>query len=109
MKAYLEKLIKVLNEPDLEKIKSIHFKISKIKIYLAYLVQIRTGSEMTKPELMKYLKVDDKMLRKMKSVLLRKCYDVLAPENGLQLLDILSRYRLVENFNRELLFSGGKN
>lgn len=104
MKAYLEKLIKVLSEEDLEKVKSIPFKISKIKIYLAYLVQTRNGKEMTKQELMSYLKVDDKMMRKMKSVLLRRCYDTLAPESGIALLDILSRYRLVENYKRELLY-----
>lgn len=103
MKAYLEKLIKVLNEEDIQKIKSIPLKTSKLKVFLNYLVLIRTDEEMAKPELMKYLRVDDKMLRKMKSVLLRKCYNALAPKDGLELLDILSRYRLVENFKRELL------
>ncbi len=90
-------------EEDIEKIKSIPRKASKLKIFLNYLIQIRTGNEMEKEELMKYLRVDDKMLRKMKSVLLRKCYDALAPNDGIELLDLLSRYRLVENFKRELV------
>ncbi len=102
MKAYLEKLIKVLNEDDLKKIKSIHLKVSKMKIFLAYLVETQTSKEMTKQELMVYLRVDDKLYRKMKSILLRKCYEALVPEGGLPLLDILSRYRLVENYKREL-------
>ncbi len=103
MKAYLEKLIKVLSDEDREKIKAIPLKTSKLKVFLNYLLQIHSGEEMPKGELMKYLRVDDKMLRKMKSVLLRKCYNALAPNDGLELLAILSRYRLVENFKRELL------
>ena len=103
MKAYLEKLIKVLNEEDLDKVKSISLKASKLKVFLAYLIKSRNEDAIEKEELKKYLRVDDKMYRKMKSVLLRKCYDVLCPEGGIGLLDILSRYRLVENFKRELL------
>ena len=108
MKSYLEKLIKVLNDVDIEKIKSIQIKTSKLKVFLTYLVSIRTADEMPKNELMKFLDVDDKMLRKMKSVLLRKCYDALAPKDGLELLDILSRYRLSENFRRELILQEKK-
>ena len=70
MKAYLEKLIKVLSDEDREKIKAIPLKTSKLKVFLNYLLQIHSGEEMPKGELMKYLRVDDKMLRKMKSVLL---------------------------------------
>ncbi len=108
MKAYLEKLIKVLNDDDLNKIKSIQIKTSKLKIYLNYLLTIREEDEMSKVALQKYLRVDDKMLRKMKSVLLRKCYDVLSVKDGLELLNLLSRYRLVENFRRELLLQEGE-
>ncbi len=109
MKDYLEKLIVVLSDDDLNKVKAIPFKASKLKVFLKYLIQICSGTIMEKEALKKYLRVDDKMYRKMKSVLLRKCYDVICPEGSFKLLDLLSRYRLVENFKRELLFQEKKN
>ena len=102
MKNYLEKLVKVVNEDDWNKLKAMDLKTSKLKDYLNILLDNRNHDFPSNKELLTRLKIGDNLHRKMKSVLLNKCYETLAPEGGLQLLDILSRYRLYENFTREL-------
>ena len=108
MKAYLEKLIHVVDDQHLDKLKSMKMKTSKLRKLLDCLISERDTGGKTRKELLEYLEVDDRLLRKMKSVLLRRCYEELVPGEGLPLLDLLSRYRLQENFERQLLIEEKK-
>ncbi len=102
MKQYLENLIRVVNDEDWEKLKKIELKTSKLKDMLHILLDNRIKGFPSNHQIQDQLKIDDKLHRKMKSVLLVKCYNALAPEGSIKLLDLLSRYRLYHHFIREL-------
>lgn len=102
MKQYLENLIRVVNNEDWKKLKKIELKTSKLKDMLHLLLDSRTKGIPSNRAIQNQLKIDDKLFRKMKSVLLVKCYATLAPEGSIKLLDMLSRYRLYDHYIREL-------
>lgn len=102
MKNYLESLIKVINEDDWQKLNALELKTSKLKDFLHILLDNRSTEIPSNAEMQAKLNIDDKLHRKMKSVLLAKCYETLVPEGGIKLLELLSRYRLHDHFIREL-------
>lgn len=103
MKHYLESLIKVINEDDWQKLNALELKTSKLKDFLHILLDNRLNEIPSNAEIQAKLNIDDKLHRKMKSVLLTKCYEALVPEGGIKLLELLSRYRLHDHFIRELV------
>ena len=101
MKFYLEQLISALHDTDIERLKKMDLKKSKMKNYLALLIENRKKGIPRQDKILDELGMDDNAFRKMKSVLFTKCIGGLVPEGGIALLLFLSRYRLPEIFIRE--------
>lgn len=101
MKFYLEQLINTLHDSDIEKLKNIDLKRSKIKDMLSMLIAERHNGVMHMKQIESQFNQDSNAFRKMKAVLLERCMNALAPEGGSQLLELLGRYRLSELFIRE--------
>ncbi len=102
MKNYLEQLIYALNESDIQKLKNIGFKKSRIKDYIDLLIEYREQGIPDKKYFLERLAIDDGGFRKMRTILLDQCLIALAPEGGIKIISLLGRYRLTELFIREV-------
>ncbi len=101
MKFYLEQLINALHDSDIELLKAMDLKKSKIKNFLEVLIESRQETISREEEIKIRLTLDSNSYRKMKAVLLSKCIKALVPEGGIKLLEFLGRYGLSELFIRE--------
>ncbi len=101
MKLYLKQLIYTLSDADIERLKKMDLRKSKIKDYIDLLIEHRHKGIPDREFIMERLGLDENSLKKMRSIALDRCLQELAPEGGVALLGFLSRYRLPELFCRE--------
>ncbi len=98
---YLFTYLKTLGEREADLLSGIDLS-GRERETLDLLLRMRTEDEPTKEEACGRLKMSGSMFDKTCSILLRKAYQAVVPQEGIGLLEDLHRRSLTPNFTREL-------
>jgi hypothetical protein len=103
----LQSLLQTLSEKELAVLNALRL-IGKEKIVYDHTLRCRMGTFPGIPEVLAELQLSDAHYYKINSVLLRKAYVALIPEQGLELLRFLKKKNLFSLLRHEILFQDKK-
>jgi len=103
----LQSLLQTLSEKEMGKLNSLRL-IGKEKNVFDYTLKHRSVELPELTQITGALKINDAHYYKINSVLLRKCYKILVPEEGVELLQFLKRKNLFSLLRHEILFQDKK-
>jgi hypothetical protein len=104
----LQSLLQTLSEKELAELNNLRL-IGKEKVVFDYTLHYRTTILPDMSEVVKTLEISDAHYYKISSVLVRKVYMTLVPEQGIGLLQFLKRKNLFSLLRHEILFQDKKH
>lgn len=103
----LQSLLQALSDKEIDKLSSLRL-IGKEKNVFDYILKYRAVELPELNQIAELLKINDAHYYKINSILLRKCYKILQPEENIELLQFLKRKNLFSLLRHEILFQDKK-